>query len=91
MPRKWRCDRFTVLGSDAEITGYFDVVVANILAGPLIELAESVTTRLSSGGELALSGILSEQVDEIQAAYGPWIELDEPAYRSQGDQDLGAS
>lgn len=78
---------FTVLGSDAEIRGKFDIVVANILAGPLVELAESVTTRLSSGGKLALSGILSGQVDVIQAAYAPWIAFDEPAFQSQGGQE----
>ncbi|MDH3747728.1 MAG: 50S ribosomal protein L11 methyltransferase [Gammaproteobacteria bacterium] len=75
-----------VLADDATITGHYDIVVANILAGPLIELAESISMRLSSGGELALSGILSDQVNKIQAAYGPWIELDAPVYRSQGDQ-----
>ena len=77
----------TILGADAEIRGKFDVVVANILAGPLVELAESLTTRLSSGGKLALSGILSEQVNVITDAYAPWIAFDEPVYQSQGDQN----
>ena len=77
----------TVVGSDAEIQGSFDIVVANILAGPLVELAESVTTRLSSGGKLALSGILSEQVDAVSDAYSPWIAFDELAYQSQGGQN----
>ena len=76
-----------VVGTDAEIQGSFDIVVANILAGPLVELAESVTTRLSSGGKLALSGILSGQVDAVRDAYSPWIAFDEPAYQSQGDQN----
>ncbi len=76
-----------VVGSDAEIRGNFDIVIANILAGPLVELAESVTTRLSSGGKLALSGILSEQVDAVQDAYSRWIVFDEPAYQSQGRQN----
>ncbi len=75
-----------VVGSDNEIDGSFDVVVANILAGPLVDHARSVITRLSSGGELALSGILCGQVDKIQAAYAPWIDFDTPAFRSQGDQ-----
>jgi ribosomal protein L11 methyltransferase len=75
-----------VVGSDAEIRGSFDTVIANILAGPLVKLVESVTTRLSSGGQLALSGILSEQVEAVCDAYSPWIEFDEPAFRSQGQQ-----
>jgi ribosomal protein L11 methyltransferase len=78
--------RLEVLGSDAEIAGRYDVLVANILAGPLLTLAESVITRLSSGGALALSGILSGQVDNIHAAYDRWIAFDEPAFRSQGNQ-----
>ena len=73
--------------SDAEITGKFDIVIANILAGPLVELAESVTTRLSSGGKLALSGILSGQVDAVLKAYVPRIAFDEPAYRFQDGQN----
>ena len=76
-----------VVGSDDEIQGSFDIVVANILAGPVVELAESITSRLSSGGRLALSGILSEQVDAVLAAYAPRIVFDEPAYQSQGDQN----
>jgi len=81
----WRDLR--VVSSDTEITGKFDIVIANILAGVLVGLAESVTTRLSSAGKLALSGILSEQVDAVREAYSPWIAFDEPAYRSQGGQN----
>ncbi|NNC77317.1 MAG: 50S ribosomal protein L11 methyltransferase [Woeseiaceae bacterium] len=75
-----------ILPDDASIRGKYEIVVANILSGPLVELAESISLRLSSGGELALSGILSDQVNKIQAAYRPWIELDPPVYRSQGNQ-----
>lgn len=79
-------DAIRVLGEDPSGDAKFDVVVANILSGPLISLAESLSMRLSSGGELALSGILSEQVNKIQDAYSPWISFDAPAYRSQGNQ-----
>ncbi|TDJ40679.1 MAG: hypothetical protein E2O49_02715 [Gammaproteobacteria bacterium] len=81
--RLWICPS----GSSAEIQGKFDIVGANILAGPLVELVESVTTRLSSGGKLALSGILSEQVEAIHDAYAPWIVFNEPAYQSKGKQN----
>ena len=76
----------TVLGSDAEIGGTYDVVVANILAGPLVEIADSITSRLTSRGMLALSGVLCEQADEVMAAYAPWIEFDEPLFREQEGQ-----
>ena len=46
-----------------------DVVLANILAEPLIELAPVLLTSLRPGGSLVLSGILEEQVDEVAGAY----------------------
>jgi ribosomal protein L11 methyltransferase len=58
----------------------FDFVVANILAGTLVEQAESVCSCLKPGGGLALSGILAEQVADVTAAYQHGIEFAEPAY-----------
>jgi len=72
--------------SATDIEGQFDVVVANILAGPLIELAGPIVGHVKSGCLLALSGILSEQVEEVLSAYGPWIEFDEPVNKEQGGQ-----
>jgi len=46
-----------------------DIVMANILATPLINLAPVLLGSLLPGGSLALSGILQEQVDEVRAAY----------------------
>ena len=79
-------DRVSVLGSDDAIAGQFDVVIANILAGPIIELAESISAKSRPGCLFALSGILSEQVDDVITAYQPWIEFDVPALREQGGQ-----
>jgi len=49
--------------------GQADIVLANILAGPLIELAPLLTGALRPAGELVLSGILAEQADEVASAY----------------------
>ena len=76
----------SVCSTPAAIVGQFDVVVANILAGPLVEFAESITSRLARGGILALSGVLSEQAADVQAAYAPWIEFDRPVFREQDGQ-----
>ena len=46
-----------------------DIVMANILANPLIDLAPVLLDSLRSGGGLALSGILQEQAGEVSAAY----------------------
>ena len=79
-------DRLLVIEDASRIETQFDVVIANILAGPLIELAESIAVRVKSGCLLALSGILSEQVDEVLAAYRPWIAFDDPVAKEQGGQ-----
>lgn len=55
--------------------GHYDVVVANILANPLIELAPLLTARTRPGGRLALSGILEAQAQEVIAAYAPEFAL----------------
>ncbi|HKK86130.1 MAG TPA: 50S ribosomal protein L11 methyltransferase [Roseovarius sp.] len=47
----------------------FDLIFANILKGPLIELAPGLTANLVPGGVLILSGLLNEQADEVVAVY----------------------
>lgn len=47
----------------------FDLIVANILARPLMRLAPAMAAHLSSGGSLILSGILDRQRDAVVAAY----------------------
>lgn len=47
----------------------FDLIVANILAGPLMELAPQMARHAQAGGSLVLSGILDRQADDVIAAY----------------------
>ena len=47
----------------------FDLVFANILKGPLIELAPAIATHLATGGRAILSGLLAVQADSVIAAY----------------------
>ncbi|QKE62216.1 50S ribosomal protein L11 methyltransferase [Aquipseudomonas campi] len=58
-----------------------DVVVANILAGPLVSLAPQISSLVKAGGRLALSGILAEQADEVRAAYQDAFSLDPTAIK----------
>ncbi|MFW5734926.1 MAG: 50S ribosomal protein L11 methyltransferase [Oceanidesulfovibrio sp.] len=51
----------------------FDIVLANILAGPLVALAERIAARLAPGGALILSGLLTTQADQVRAAYEPLL------------------
>lgn len=64
---------FAVLPGSAEAAGEetFDVVLANILAGPLKELAPAIMARVKPGGRLVLSGLLDIQADAVEAAYAP--------------------
>jgi ribosomal protein L11 methyltransferase len=59
-----------------------DVVVANILAGPLVELAGDILSRLKPGGHLALSGILAEQAESVRVAYAAEVVF-EPVRQSE--------
>jgi ribosomal protein L11 methyltransferase len=56
----------------------FDVVLANILAGTLMQLAPLLGARTVNGGELVLAGILEHQADEVAAAYREMFELGRP-------------
>ena len=47
----------------------YDLLIANILAGPLIELAPSMSSVLADGGTLVLAGLLDNQADRVAAAY----------------------
>lgn len=47
----------------------YDLVVANILAGPLIELAPQIAAALAPGGTLMLAGLLDQQEGRVLAAY----------------------
>jgi ribosomal protein L11 methyltransferase len=58
-----------------------DVLLANILAGPLVELAADIVDRLHPGGLLALSGILGTQADEVRRAYAARIEFAPTVFR----------
>lgn len=47
----------------------YDLILANILAGPLIELAPTIGMALAEGGTLLLAGLLDSQADAVAAAY----------------------
>ena len=55
-----------------------DVVLANILAGPLTQLAGKLASLTRTGGSIALSGILAEQADDIVQTYEQWFIMDDP-------------
>ncbi len=52
----------------------YPVVVANILAGALDQLAEALAARTAQHGQIALSGILAGQEHALLARYAPWFD-----------------
>lgn len=52
-----------------------DLLLANILANPLTELAEKIAHLVKSGGQIVLSGILKEQAEELQQIYTQWFDM----------------
>lgn len=60
----------------------FPIVIANILAGPLVTLAPTLAGQVAPGGRLALSGILESQVRDVLDAYADQgLVMDEPSIR----------
>ena len=76
-------DSFMVYLPDDEPQEPADILVANILAGPLKALAEKLSTLVKPGGKLALSGLLSSQADELSAHYSQWFVMD--SHQQQDD------
>lgn len=63
--------------------GPFDMIIANILAGPLIELAPDIAQALTPGGTVLLAGLLDTQADVVARAYeGQGLTL---AIRGEGE------
>jgi ribosomal protein L11 methyltransferase len=60
-----------------------DVVLANILAGPLIELAPRFAALVTSGGDLVLSGLMAAESDAVTVAYHSWFDMNLPRTRDE--------
>src|SRR5690606_40075506 len=69
-------ERFPLHLPEAMPAERVDLLLANILAGPLVSLAPQLSSLVRPGGRIALSGILAEQTEEILAAYRDAFELD---------------
>jgi len=52
-----------------------DIIIANILAQPLVDLAERFLEMLNPRGEIVLSGILPDQIDLITNTYAQWFNI----------------
>ena len=53
----------------------YDFTLANILAGPLVELAPDIAAATRTGGGIVLAGLLAAQAAEVMAAYEPHFTM----------------
>jgi ribosomal protein L11 methyltransferase len=60
-----------------------DLVMANILANPLIELSGTMNSLVKPGGHIVMTGILSEQAEDVMAAYREWFDFGVPLQREE--------
>ncbi|RZG85689.1 50S ribosomal protein L11 methyltransferase [Acinetobacter sp. WCHAc060033] len=60
-----------------------DILVANILAGPLMSLAEEFSTLIKSEGEFALAGVIEEQVADVSSVYSEFFDIVEVEKRDE--------
>jgi ribosomal protein L11 methyltransferase len=63
-------------GTPERAGGLYRLVLANILAQPLILLAPLLAKHVEPGGHLVLAGILERQAEDLCLAYGPWLTLE---------------
>lgn len=70
-------DRLTTVDPERRVEPFpADLVLANILARPLIELAPLLSATIRSGGALVLAGLLDRQADDVRGAYAPWFDFE---------------
>ncbi len=74
-------DRISTTADTESLDDEFDVIVANVLAGPLARHARTICSRLLPGGALALSGILENQTATVALAYAEFISFEPPMVR----------
>lgn len=67
--------RVHVVEQDAALPGGADILLANILCGPLCELAPRFAALTRPGGKIVLAGLLSAQADEVTRAHAPWFDI----------------
>jgi len=60
---------------------HWDIVLANILAGPLVDLASRLAAATRPEGRILLAGMLDSQTESVAGAYRPWFHMSEFASR----------
>jgi ribosomal protein L11 methyltransferase len=67
--------RVHVVDSDAQLPAGADLLLANILCGPLCDLAPRFAALVRPGGRIVLAGLLSPQAEEVTRAHSEWFDI----------------
>jgi ribosomal protein L11 methyltransferase len=78
-------ERIRVAATLADAPGPFDLVVANILRGVLLELAAELAARRAPDGALVLSGLVATDVPEVSARYAALLGGARPEVYARGE------
>jgi ribosomal protein L11 methyltransferase len=73
--------RIHVVDADSALPADADILLANILCGPLCELSPRFAALTRPGGRIVLAGLLDAQADEVAAAHAPWFDIEPFATR----------
>jgi len=68
-------ERVYVVESDEALPRGADLLLANILCGPLCDLAPRFAALTAPGGKIVLAGLLAAQADEVTRAHAPWFDI----------------
>jgi len=59
------------------------LLLANILAQPLMDFTERFAAHVTPGGHIVLSGILAEQAEQVAASYAPWFSMEPATFKDE--------
>ena len=76
-------EKITAVLPDAFPNVKTPLLLANILAQPLMDFAERFATHVIPGGHIVLSGILAEQAEQVADCYTPWFTMEAPVYKDE--------
>lgn len=68
-------DQVRVVESEDALPKGADILLANILSGPLCDLAPRFAALTAPGGKIVLAGLLATQADEVTRAHTPWFDI----------------
>ncbi|MGH8597871.1 MAG: 50S ribosomal protein L11 methyltransferase, partial [Gammaproteobacteria bacterium] len=77
------CGEITIVTPNALHQGTFDLIVANLLWRPVLDLQPEFSARLERNGRIGLSGLLRDQVPSVLDAYAGPFKMDLPQFNEE--------